>query len=74
MIHISSITFQKFGLSAGNRKSRGSFRVQLLLPIGQWNSKFIIDKNTNYSKRSTERSFSDLDLTQAGYGHKTVYH
>ena len=50
--------------SAGNIKSMGSFQIQLSLPIGAWHSKFIFNKNTDYSSTSTEWNFLKLDFRE----------
>ena len=59
-------------LSTGNRKSMGRFRVQKLLPDGQWHSKNIIKKNTNHSNTSEEWTLSNLVFTEASYGMKLI--
>ena len=50
----------------------GRFRVQNLLPHGQWNSKNIIEKNTNSSNTSEEWTLLNLVFTEASYGMKLI--
>ena len=46
--------------SAGDDKSRGRVRKQVILVNGRWHSKYIIDKSTNYSATSTDWTLSNM--------------
>ena len=76
IIQICNITFyyNRFSiLSNDNLKSRGRFRIQLLLEDNTWSTKYTISKNTNYSDSSTEWSLLNLDFTEENYGIKLIY-
>ena len=73
IIHISNNTFYYNRFSAGNSKSMGRFEIQLLVPNGQWFSKYYIDKNTNYSSTTTEWNLLNIDFTETNHGIKLVY-
>ena len=49
------------------------FRIQSLLPNGQWQTKSTIDENTDYSKTSREWTLLHLDFTESNYGVKLVH-
>ena len=51
----------------------GRFRIQLLLEDGTWETKYTIEKNTNYSDSSTEWSLLNIDFTTENYGIRLFY-
>ena len=48
----------------------GRFRIQLLIPNGQLISKNKIDKNSIYSRTSTEWTLLSLDFTESKNGNE----
>ena len=55
IIHISNITFyyNRFSIVNHDATSMGRFRIQLFRN-GSWETKFTIEKNTEYSTNSTD--------------------
>ena len=51
----------------------GRFRIQLLLLNGQWQTKYTIEKHTNYSASSTDWTVLYFDSRDAKYGIKLNY-
>ena len=70
---ITNITFYYNRYSAGNSKSLGRFRIELLLLNGQWHSKYIKAKNTDYSTTSTEWTLVNSDFIESNCSNNMVY-
>ena len=51
----------------------GRFRIQLLLEDNTWSTIYNINKNSQYSNRSTVWHLFDLDNTQENYDVKFIY-
>ena len=76
IIQISNITFYYNRLSLltnDSLKSRGRFRIQLLLEDNIWSTRSNIPKNDRYSDTSTEWTRVNLNFTQENYGNKLIY-
>ena len=77
IINISNITFyyNRFSIVNHDATSMGRFRIQLLRN-GNWETKFTIEKNTEYSTNSTDWTLLNLDFTGLdlkNYGIKLIY-
>ena len=70
IIQITNISFyyNRFSISDENLRAMPRFRVQILLENDEWENKYTIEKNTQYSETSTEWTFLSLDFTQENYG------
>ena len=76
IIQIKNITFyyNSFSiLTNDSLKSMGRFRIQLLLEDNTWSTQYTIAKNTQYSDKSTDWTFINLDFTVENYGKKLIY-
>ena len=64
IINISNITFyyNRFSIVNHDKTSMGRFRIQLFRN-GSWETKFTIEKNTEYSTNSTDWTLLNLDFT-----------
>ena len=51
----------------------GRFRFQLILEDNTWSTIYAIDKNTKYSKLSTDWTLLNLDFTLQNYGIKMIF-
>ena len=51
----------------------GRFRIQLLLEANAWSTQYIIAKNTQYSKTSTDWTLLNLDFTVEIYRIELFY-
>ena len=74
-IQLTNISFYyyRFSKSDENLKAVPRFRIELLLENGNWENKFTIDKNSQFSNSSTEWSYLNLDFTQANYGFRLIF-
>ena len=76
IIQITNITFfyNRFSiLTNDSLKSRGRFRIQLLLEDNTWSTRYTIPKNSQYNKSSTDWTLLNLDFTEENYGIKIIY-
>ena len=76
IIQITNITFyyNRFStLTNDSLKSRGRFRIQLLLEENIWTTQYTIPKHTQYSNTSTEWTLLKLNFTEENYGIKLIY-
>ena len=75
IIQIRNITFyyNRFSISDVNLPALGRFRIQLLLEDDIWNTRYTINKNSQYSDTSTEWTLLNLDFTEEIYGIKSIY-
>ena len=48
------------------------FRIQILLENGDWENKYTIEKNSQFSNTSTEWNHLNLDFTQENYGIRLI--
>ena len=66
IIQITNITFN-YGriayLTKYSSKSKGRFRIQLLIEDTTWSTQYNIPKKSQYSNSSTERTLLSLDFT-----------
>ena len=74
IIQISKTSFynNRFSSSDPNLRAMLRFRIQLLLPDGQWSSKYIIDKISIYGVYSTDWILLIINFTEAKYGIELV--
>ena len=75
IIQITNISFyyNRFSISDENLRGMPRFRIQILLENDNWENKFTIDKNSQFSNSSTEWSYLNLDFTQANYGIRLIF-
>ena len=73
IIQYSNITFSYDWFPAGSTKSKGRFRIQLLLIDNTWSTRYNISKNDLYSDTSTEGTLVNLIFTVQIYGNKLIY-
>ena len=76
IIQITNITFyyNRFSILINDSlKSMGRFRIQLLLEDNTWSTQYTIEKNTQYSDKSTDWTLLNLDFTVENYGIKLLY-
>ena len=75
IIQITNISFyyNRYSiLTDDSLKNMGRFRIQLLLEDNTWDTKYTIDKNTQYTDSPTEWELLNLDFTAENYGNKLV--
>ena len=51
----------------------GRFRIQLLLEINTWSTRYNKPKNDRFSKTSTEWTLVSLNFTVGNYGIELIY-
>ena len=76
IIQITNISFyyNRFSiLTNDSLKSRGRFRIQLLLEDNTWSTRYNIPKNDRYSDTSTDWTLVSLNFTEENYGIKLIY-
>ena len=76
IIQITNITFyyNRFSISTNDSlKSKGRFRIQLLLEDNTWSTRFNIAENDRYSETSTDWSLDNLNFTVEIYGIRLIY-
>ena len=75
IIQITNITFycNRFSTSDPNLRSKGRFRIQLILEDNTWDTQYTIAKNSQYSDNSTDWTLLNLDFTIQNYGVKLIY-
>ena len=76
ILQITNITFyyNRFSiLTNNNLKTKGRFRVQLLLADNTWSTRYNIPKNDRYSDTSTEWTLVSLNFTVENFGIKLNY-
>ena len=69
---ISNFSFKKNKFSSRTSKVLGRFQIQIKFN-GQRDTKCTIDKNTNYTTNSTDRTPLKIDFTEPNYVVKLVY-
>ena len=74
IIQISNITFyyNRFSIQ-GDLRAMGRFRIQILTKDNVWLTKFIINKNDQFSTLSTDWIILNLNITDENYGVKFIY-
>ena len=75
-IQITNITFYciRYSILTNNRlKSKGRFRIQLLLKDNTWSTQYTIAKISQYSDASTDWTSLNLDFTVENYGIGLIY-
>ena len=55
------------------KKSRGRFRIQLLLEDNTWSTRYNIPKNDRFGDSSTDWTLVNLKFTMENYGIKLIY-
>ena len=75
IIQITNISFyyNRFSISDENLRAMPRFRIQILLENGNWENKYTIEKNSQFSKSSTEWTHLSLDFTQEIYGIQLIF-
>ena len=75
IIQITNISFyyNRFSISDENLRAMTRFRIQILLENGNWENKFTIEKNSQFSKSSTEWIRLSLNFTQENYGIRLIF-
>ena len=75
IIQITNITFyyNRFSISDINYRSKGRFRIQLLLDDDIWETQDTVAKNDGHSSSSSEWSLLNLDFTKKNFGIKLIY-
>ena len=74
IIQISNITFyyNRFSIQ-GDLRAMGRFRIQILTKDNVWLTKFIINKNEQFSDSSTDWIILNVNITNENYGVIFVY-
>ena len=75
IIQITNISFyyNRFSISDENFRAMPRFRVQILLENGNWENKYTIEKNSQFSNTSTEWTHLSLDFTQENCGVRLLF-
>ena len=75
IIQITNITFyyKRFSISSASHKSMGRFRIQLLLDVDTWSTRYNIPKNDRYSNSSTDWTLVSLNFSVENYGINMIY-
>ncbi len=75
IIQITNISFyyNRFSISDENFRAMPRFRIQILLQIGDWENKYTIEKNSQFSNTSTEWTHLSLDFTQENFGVRLLF-
>ena len=75
IIQITDISFyyNRFSISDENLRAMPRFRIQILLENGNWENKYTIEKNSQFSNSSTEWTHLSLDFTQENYGIQLIF-
>ena len=76
IIQIKNITFyyDRFSfLTNVSSKSKGCFRIRLLLEDNTWSKRYNIPKNDLYNDTSTGWTKLSLNITEEIYDNKTIY-
>ena len=76
IIQITNITFyyNRFSiLTNDSLKSKGRFRIQLLLEDNTWSTRYNIAKIDRYSDTSTDWTLVNLNFTVESYGIRLIY-
>ena len=75
IIQITNISFyyNRISISDENLRAMPRFRIEILLENGNWENKFTIEKNRQFSNSSTEWSHLNLDFTQENYGIRLIF-
>ena len=75
IIQITNISFyyNRFSISDENLRAMPRFRIQILLENGNWDNKYTIEKNSQFSNTSTEWTYLSLDFTQENYGIRLIF-
>ena len=75
IIQITNISFyyNSFSITDENLRAMPRFRIQILLENGNWENKYTIEKNSQFSNSSTEWTHLSLDFTQEIYGIQLIF-
>ena len=75
IIQITNISFyyNRFSISDENFRAMPRFRIQILLENDNWENKYTIEKNSQFSNTSTEWTHLSLDFTQENYGIRLLF-
>ena len=75
IIQISNIPFyyNRYSSSDESLRAMGRFTIDILLDDNTWETKYIIQENTQYSNTSTEWTLLSMDFTKENYGIRLVY-
>ena len=75
IIQITNISFyyNRFSISGESLRAIPRFRIQILLETGNWENKYTIEKNSQFSNSSTEWTHLSLDFTQKNYGIQLIF-
>ena len=75
IIQITNISFyyNRFSISDENLRAMPRFRIQILLENDNWENKYTIEKNSQFSNTSTEWTHLSLDFTQENYGIRLLF-
>ena len=75
IIQITNISFyyNRFSISDENLRAQSRFRIQILLENGNWDNKYTIEKNSQFSNTSTEWTHLSLDFTEENYGIRLIF-
>ena len=75
IIQITNISFyyNRFSISDEKLRAMPRFRIQILLENRNWENKYTIEKNSQFSNLSTEWSHLSLDITQENYGIQLIF-
>ena len=75
IIQITNISFyyNRFSISDEDLRAMPRFRIQILSQNNEWENKYTIEKNSQYSATSIEWSLLNLDITQENYGIRLIF-
>ena len=75
IIQITNISFyyNRFSISDEDLRAMPRFRIQILLENDNWDNKYTIEKNIQFSNTSTEWTHLSLDFTEENYGIRLLF-